>query len=157
MLRLLLAGGVTALALLGTLAPAGAASKAAAKQAATSRLSRDGWPETRAGERASGWVKAFSTGEDSMRAFLKANMAEQTLAERSLPRRIENYRKLRERFGVLVLGSVDKSEAHKLTVSLLAEDASVHRFVFTVQAQAPHKLVSVGMLEHVGGHGGAGH
>jgi hypothetical protein len=156
MLRMLLATGVTALTLCSTLAPAGAAPMAAARPAAESKRSQDGWPDTRAGARASGWVEAFSTGEDAMRAFLKMNMAEAALADRGIPKRIESYRKMRERLGALVLGSVDKSEPYKLTVALLAEDASVHRFVFTVQEKAPHKLISVGMLEHRMGHGGGG-
>lgn len=157
MLRMLLATGVTALALCSSLAPAGAAPKAAAKATTESRRSRDGWPDTQAGARASGWVEAFSTGEDAMRAFLRDCMAEQALTDRGVPKRIESYRKLRDRLGALVLGSVDTSEPYKIIVALMAEDASIHRFVFTVQDKAPHKLISVGMLEHRMGHGGHGH
>ena len=156
MLRMLLATGLTVLALCSSLAPAGAAPKAA-KGATESKRSLDGWPDTQAGARARGWVDAFSTGEDAMRAFLQKCMAEQALTDRGVPKRIESYRKMRERLGSLVLGSVDTSEPYKLTVALMAEDASVHRFVFTVQDKAPHKLISVGMLEHRMGHGGHGH
>src|SRR5262247_3766763 len=96
---------------------------------AAPKSTRDGWPETKAGVRARGWVEAFSAGEDSMRAFLKQNVADQSLVDRNVPKRIESYRKMRERFGILVLGSVEESEPYKLTVSLLAEDASVQKFV----------------------------
>ena len=128
--------------------------------AAAPRSKGDGWPDTKAGARARGWVQAFSAGEDSMRAYLKGNVADRALAERSVPKRIESYRAMREQLGALVLGSVEKSEPFELMVALLAEDASVHKFVFTVEEKAPHKLVSVGRLERRhGGHGrhGFGH
>ena len=159
MLRHVITSGLVALVLVGFSMSAGAGSKPAppsgSTHAAKSRPSRDGWPDTRAAARASGWVEAFSTGEDAMRAYLKENMAEPALAERGVARRIESYRNLRDRLGALVLGSVDESMPYEVRVSLLAENASVHRFVFKVEEKAPHKLISVGMLEHRG-HGGAG-
>jgi hypothetical protein len=131
---------------------------AKAAPAAGAKVAKDGWPETPAGERGRQWVQAFSSGEDAMRECLKNSVADTSLVRRGVARRMESYRTMRERFGSLVLASVEESERHKLTVSLLAEDASVHRFVFTVQGGAPYKLVSVGMLEfshsgHAGHHG----
>lgn len=153
MLRIMLVVGMAALV---APAVAGAGDARAAAPEPAAKESRDGWPNTWAGQRGRGWVEAFSAGEDAMRAFLAKHLAPESLAERKLPKRIENYRKMRERFGALVLGSVEKSTPEKLTVSLLAEDASVHQFVFTVEKAAPHRLLSVGMLERHGGHGGHG-
>lgn len=153
-MRHLVLSGLAALILVGSAPAAGSKSASHGHSAAKSAASRDGWPDTKAGARASGWVEAFSTGEDAMRAYLKENMAEQTLAEKGVAKRIESYRKLRERLGALVLGSVEESAPYKITVSLLGEDATVHRFVFAVQDQAPYKLVSVSMFDRAHGHGG---
>lgn len=118
-------------------AAAGTSQADVAAQSAARGESRDGWPDTWAGAVGREWVEAFSTSEEAMRVFLKKRMAPESLAERKVPKRIENYRKLRERFGALVLGSVVKSSPEKLQVSLLAEDATVHQFVFTVEKAAP--------------------
>jgi hypothetical protein len=161
MLRQFVTSGLAALLLAGASITSGAESKSSphafGPHAAKSAPSRDGWPDTRAAARASGWVEAFSTSEDAMRAYLEENMAEQTLAERGVAKRIESYRKLHDRLGALVLGSVDQSEPYKITVSLLGEDATIHRFAFAVQDQAPYKLVSVSMFERMHGHGFGGH
>jgi hypothetical protein len=75
--------------------------------------------------------------------------------------RLRTYRKNRERFGRLVLGSVVESKPAELRVKLIASDASSHVFVFKVEDRPPRKLLSVGMLETVRhgfghGHGGLG-
>jgi len=111
-----------------------------------------GWPDTPVGLMAAGWVDAFSTDEDAMVDFLSENLMEGALDERPMTERVRSYRKLRERFGYLMLGSVVESSADELTVVLLAEDASKHRFIFNVEKDAPHKLVTVGIMTH--GHGG---
>lgn len=118
----------------------------------------DGWPDTHAGQRARGWVVAFSTGEEAMRAYLKDNMTSASLEKKGVPKRIETYRDLHGRLGTLVLASIDDETAGELKATLLGDDAKSHRFVFTVQTQPPFKLISVGMLEnHMGGHFGFGH
>lgn len=109
--------------------------------------SKDGWPGTRAGAMARQWVEAFSTSEAAMREFNSKNLAPRSLEKKSLSERVESYRKLRDRFGKLMFGSVVKSQPTELTVKLIASDASTQSFVFTVQKEAPHKLISVGMLE----------
>ncbi len=123
-------------------------------EAARSRALRDGWPDTPAGLVASGWVEAFSAGEDGMREFLQDNQTEVGFAERSLDERLSSYHKLHDRFGGLMFGSVVESSPEELTVVLLAEDASSNRFVFTVEDKPPHMLVTVGMFEYGHGHGG---
>jgi 5-methyltetrahydrofolate--homocysteine methyltransferase len=59
----------------------------------------EGWPDTRAGVMARGWVQAFSSGEPAMKAFLASSMAERSLAAKPLPQRVERYRDLREKYG----------------------------------------------------------
>ena len=114
-------------------------------------LSPDGWPDSRAGAAARRWVEAFSQGETAMRDCLAEILTPESLAERGLDERIESYRSLRERFGSLVLASIDRSGPAEIEATLIASDMSRHKFVFKVQAEPPHKLVSVGRLEHRGG------
>jgi len=119
---------------------------------------RDGWPDTRVGELARGWVTAFSSGDSAMKVYLAAHMATASLADKNVPQRIERYRDLREKYGRLELASVVKSTDEKLTVKLMGSDATRTEFIFTAQTEAPWKLVSVAIREagHFG-HGGFGH
>lgn len=119
----------------------------------------DGWPDTRVGKLARGWVTAFSSGDSAMKAYLATNMATASLKDKNVPQRIERYRDLRARYGRLELASVVKSSDDKLTVKLMASDATRTEFVFTAQNEAPWKLVSVGIREggHFGHGGGHGH
>ena len=121
---------------------------------ARSRALRDGWPDTPAGLVASGWVEAFSEGEDSMREFIDNNQTEASLAERPMDERIETYHMLHERYGGLMFGSVVESSPEELTAVLLAEDASSIRFEFTVEEEPPHKLEMIRVFEQGHGHGG---
>ena len=122
---------------------AGAAQAAAAAPA--------GWPATRAGELARGWVTAFSTGEDAMREFLDQHMAPKSLEERDTRTRVERYKTLREQYGKLQLDAVIKSEPGELTARLLDSDAKSREFVFAVQTEAPYKLLSVSIREPMHG------
>ena len=126
--------------------------------AAQASADGDGWPDTRVGELARGWVTAFSSGDSAMKAYLAAHMAPASLADKNVPQRIERYRDLRKKYGRLELASVVKSSDDKLTVKLMASDATRTEFIFTAQTGAPWKLVSVGIREggHFG-HGGHGH
>jgi hypothetical protein len=133
-------------------AAAAAASDSTADSTRTAAV-RDGWPDTRAGETASGWVTAFSTGEAAMKEFDLAWLTAESLEKKSVDERIKSYRKLHERFGTLALASVVKSTPGELTVSLLDSDVAAHEFIFTVQTKPPYKLVSVAFREKVAGHG----
>ncbi len=119
---------------------------------------RDGWPDTRVGELARGWVAAFSTGEAAMKGYITTHLATTSLADKSVPQRIERYRSLREKYGKLELASVVKSTPENLTVKLMGSDATRYEFIFTAQREAPYKLLSVAIREggHFG-HGGFGH
>jgi hypothetical protein len=130
---------------------------ASATSARTPTADRGGWPDTPAGELARGWVVAFSAGEAAMKEYLAANLAAKSLETRTVPQRIERYRDLREKYGKLELASVVKSEREKLTVKLMASDATRHEFTFTAQGKAPYKLKSVAIREFGHGHGGFGH
>ena len=114
------------------------------------------WPSTRAGALARGWVTAFSSGEAEMKAFLAKELAPKSLETTKLPKRIERYRDLREKYGRLQFASVVKSTPGELTVKLMDEEASLHEFTFTVQTEAPFKLVSVSIKQR-GHFGGGGH
>lgn len=151
----ILVGWVLAVILTGALAAADP--KPAPTGAAASSEDEEGWPRTRAGELARGWVDAFSTGEAAMRAFLSRELAPKSLAGKNVHQRIERYRDLRERYGKLVFASVVKSTTSELTVKLLDSDMTPHDFVFTVQTAAPYKLVSVGIREMGHGFGGFHH
>jgi len=89
-----------------------------------------------------------------MREFIPKYLAQESLAKKGMDERIENYRKLHERYGKLALASVVKEASGELTVKLMASDASVHEFIFTVQHDPPHKLVSVGIREWTHSHFG---
>ena len=81
-------------------------------------------------------------------------MTEKALLDRPVKVRMASYSVLRQQFGNLVLASVQESSTKELTVVLLAEDTKQHRFTFTADTEAPHKLVSVGILQTQYGHGG---
>ena len=128
----------------------------AAGEGAKRTASREGWPDTPSGTVARQWVEAFSTGEDAMREFLKQNISRSGLEKRGVSHRVENYRKMRERYGKLMLASVVREAKSELTVSLMASDGSTHKFVFAVATEPPHKLVSVSIVQKGFGHGGGG-
>lgn len=135
----------------------GEAPEKSEREAARLEALRDGWPDTPVGMVASAWVGAFAAGEETMRTFLEAHLAEGSLVERSMEERMTSYRRLRDRLGDLMLASVAESTPSELTVVLLADDASSHRFVFTVEEDEPHKLVSVGIVQYGHGHGHGDH
>ena len=110
-----------------------------------------GWPATRAGQLARGWVTAFSTGETAMRDFIDINLAPKSLAERNTRARVEKYRTLRDQYGKLQLESVLKSTPGELTAKLIDSDAKSHEFTFAVQTEAPYKLLSVSLRETLHG------
>jgi hypothetical protein len=121
------------------------------------RALKDGWPDTPAGLVAFAWVDAFSSGDDAMRAFHEQHLSKASLEKRPMSERLATYRAARQQLGTLELASIEDSKPDELTASLLAEDATQHRFVFKVEPQSPHYLVSISTFETVhGGHGGHG-
>ncbi len=124
--------------------------------AATARAKalQEGWPDTPVGLIAGGWIDAFSTDEGAMRAFLAANLTEESLVQRPMKKRLSSYRKLHEQFGNLMLSSVVEATATELTVMILAEDTAEYRFIFEVEKQAPPKLLTVSIVQSGHGHGG---
>jgi hypothetical protein len=128
----------------------------ATRSADGSAAAADGWPDTQAGRIARRWVQAFSEGEPAMRKCLPDILTAESLAHRSLDERIAAYRGLHDRFGTLMLMKVEKSTPGELVVRLAASDLSQHRFTFTVQTEAPFRLLSVAFLDRVqvahGGH-----
>jgi len=124
------------------------------EDAARKRALQDGWPDTPVGQMASGWIEAFSTDQETMRRFLTKNLPEQSLEERPMKQRLSSWRRLNARFGNLMFSSVVESSATELTAMILAEDGSRYRFIFKVEKQVPHRLLSVGIVQSGHGHGG---
>ena len=91
-----------------------------------------------------------------MRAGLSENLSKESIAKRSLDERLTSYRKLKARFGSLVLASVVRSTPTEAEVMLAAADLSTWNFTFTVEKEPPHHLASVTFKDRVmqGGHGG---
>ncbi|HUD72389.1 MAG TPA: hypothetical protein VMQ62_10545 [Dongiaceae bacterium] len=132
---------------------------AAADPAKPAPAAKDGWPDTPAGAAARRWVAAFSKGEEAMRACLTEILAPASLATRGLEERMTTYRENREKFGTLTLATIEKSAPDEVEATLLAADLTRHRFVFKVEPDEPHRLVSVGRIETISvpGHGGFHH
>ena len=113
------------------------------------------WPNTPAGAMARDWVQAFAS-EPAMRAFLVKNVTEEGLRERTIEERIETYRESKKKFVTLQLGSVVSSKSDQLKAKLVAKNGKSYEFTFTVQRDAPHKLVSITRTE-TRAHGFFGH
>lgn len=135
-----------------TLSPAATPKPATAAQPATDK---SGWPDTKVGALARRWTETFGKGEPAMRACLAEIMAPEALAKRGLDARMESYRASLERFGSLMLVSVDSSGTNALKVKLAASDFSTHVFTFEAQPKPPYKLLQVLRTEtrHMSGHG----
>lgn len=147
---------VAALLAVATVSPAAPPKPApAAKPAAA----KGDWPDTKVGALARRWTEAFGKGEPAMRECLAEVMAPEALAKRGLDARMETYRGNLERFGSLMLVSVDSSGANTVKVKLAAADYSTHVFTFEAQPKPPYKLLQVLRTEtrRTGGHGGMGH
>jgi hypothetical protein len=136
-------------------APATSASPAAKEaQAARARALEEGWPDTPAGLMAAAWVEAFANGDKAMQAFFESHVSPEGLKKKPMSERLASYRSAREKIGSLTLASIEESSPAELTASLLAEDASRHRFVFKVEPKAPHYMLSVSTFAtRHGGHG----
>lgn len=120
--------------------------------ASPTKVARDGWPDTRAGQMARGWVEAFGRGEPAMRAFTARAMTQKSLAQRSMDDRMTRYRELHEQYGRLTLAKVIASAPDSVSASLLSTDGEPHTFVFTLEPTPPHQLVSV-MIRQMERHG----
>lgn len=126
--------------------------------AAPASIAKDGWPETDLGRLARQWTQAFSKGESAMRDALPRLLSPESLAKRSVNLRIESYRTMHERFGSLMLVSIDSVGVGALKVTMSSSDMSPHQFVFVAQPGSPCRLGQVTMFDRrFGGHGGGGH
>ncbi len=135
-----------------------AAAAPAKKPTAALSPAQDGWPDTELGRLASQWTSAFSKGEAAMRQALPRLLSAESLAKRSLDARIESYRSMHDRFGSLMLVSVDSVGVGALKVTLASSDMSPHQFLFLAQPGPPYRLGQITMFDRrSGGHGGGGH
>ena len=101
-------------------------------------------------------MAAFAAGDSAMRAFQHSELSPESLARRSDQERAASYRKLRDQYGTLTLGSVVKSTPEELAVKLLDSDAKSHEFIFKVKPGTPTRLESVAMKQSHFSHGGHG-
>ena len=153
MLRSFTAFLAVALLASATLSPA--ATPAPAPTAKPGATDKSGWPGTKVGGLARRWTEAFGKGEPAFRACLAEILAPEALARRGLDARMETYRTNLERFGSLMLVSVDSSGVNTLKVKLAASDFSTHIFTFEAQSKPPYKLLQVSRMEtrQMSGHG----
>lgn len=130
----------------------------ATQPAAPRSVAQDGWPATELGRLARQWTQAFSKGEAAMREALPQLLSAESLAKRSLDTRIESYRTMHDRFGSLMLVSVDSVGVGALKVTLAASDMAPYQFLFLAQPGPPYRLAQITMFDRrSGGHGGGGH
>jgi hypothetical protein len=151
---------IAVLALLVMSCAAATSSAAAPQPAAKSIIRHTGkaseWPDTKVGQRARGWVEAFSSGDSAMRVFIGAQISKESLAKRGVDERIANYLKLHERLGKLTLVSVGKQTPVESIVTLVDSNMETHEFTFDIEPVEPYKLASVSLKERVNAHGMAG-
>jgi len=127
----------------------------AAKPVVHPAIARDGWPESDLGRLARQWTQAFSKGEAAMREALPRIMSSESLAKRTMESRLESYRAMHERFGALMLVSVDSTGAGALKVTLAASDMSEYQFTFVAHAGPPVRLGGITLFDRrSGSHGG---
>jgi CubicO group peptidase (beta-lactamase class C family) len=112
-------------------------------------------PDTDSGRRARAYFDAFNTGqEDAMRAFLVANVAPAALKERPIEVRLDGYRRMREGHGTLTPSRVLEQSDEQIHV--MARDRFDHDLDLTFQfdAEAPHLMLGVRVLDSGPGGGG---
>lgn len=132
--------------------PAHAVTERNAAGAAPSAPAASPRPAPLLGDRAHGWMTAFSAGEDAMREFITRNFAPEALEKRDVDERMKGYEKLHDRFGTLKPGKILGSEPGEIEALLIAEDGSEHEFIFTGQEKAPFKLLSIAYRDVQHGH-----
>jgi hypothetical protein len=144
--------------LMGALLLPAALASAAPKPAPATALAKDGWPDSNVGALARRWIIAFSAGEKSMREAIPQLLSAASLAKRDMDSRMETYRTLHDRFGSLILASVDSSGVDELKVTLAASDLKQYHFTFTADPAPPHRLSQVSLSEYRNvGHAGGFH
>jgi CubicO group peptidase (beta-lactamase class C family) len=99
-------------------------------------------PQTPAAAAARRYLGAFNSGDgERMRAFLQEFAVPNPA--RSLDERVQGYRSIYENTGFLRLLGVDASSEAQLTVRAQSALQGELQLIFTVEPQAPHRLVSV--------------
>jgi CubicO group peptidase (beta-lactamase class C family) len=99
-------------------------------------------PQTPAAAVARGYLAAFNSGDpEQMRAFLQEFAVPNP--ERSLDERVQGYRSMYGELGFLRPLAVDGSSDTQLTLRMRSALQGELQMLFTVQPQAPHRLVSI--------------
>ncbi|HET9952194.1 MAG TPA: serine hydrolase, partial [Candidatus Eisenbacteria bacterium] len=137
--RRLLVAGVLVLAAL----PAPAARSAPAAPATRSAESPLRFPADEPGRHAEAWFRAYNAGEDSMRAFVTTHVAPDALARRSVERRLEVYREMREEHGALTPLRVAGGGNASVQVTARAEFGPALSIEFDCEPEPPHGLLGL--------------
>lgn len=100
------------------------------------------FPQTPAAAAARRHLGAFNSGDaERMRAFLQEFAAPNP--ERSLDERVQGYRSIYEQVGFLRPLAIDASTDTQLTLRVRSAVQGELQLIYTVEPQAPHRLVSV--------------
>src|SRR5580765_5451585 len=112
-------------------------------------------PDTEQGRRAAGYLEAFNSGKDDvLRAFLEANVAKSSLAQRPVEDRLAGLRRAREDHGHLVPQNVLEAGETMLRVQAKDDHGDLLELGFEFEPAAPHLLLGMRMM--VGGPGPGG-
>ncbi len=111
-------------------------------------------PDTAAGRRVAAYFEAFNSGrEETMRAFIEANVGAEALKERPVERRLEIYRQMRDEHGTLTpVRVLDHAEDHVHVIVRTRFDRSLD-LTFLFEAAAPHGFLGLRVMDAPGGAG----
>lgn len=112
-------------------------------------------PDTEQGRRAAAYLEAFNSGQDdALRAFLEANVAKSSLAERPVEQRLTGLRRAREDHGHLTPQRVLEAGETVLRVQARDDHGDLLELGFEFEPAAPHLLLGMRMM--IGGPGPGG-
>jgi len=106
------------------------------------------YPATRAGEIARAYFEAFNSGDpEKLRTFEEAYRSAGALQKRPADQRVTRLLALREQTGNLNPAKVLNEKPNSLTITVLAAKADMWaNCTFSIEEEAPHKLVSVAIM-----------
>ena len=102
------------------------------------------FPDTPAGHRAAGYIEAFNSGrEDAVRAFIEANVAQASLAQRPVAERLAIYREMRDEHGTLTPVRLLEAGDDRIRVLAHTGHGADLDITFLLEPTAPHMLMGL--------------
>ncbi|HNT32790.1 MAG TPA: serine hydrolase domain-containing protein [Candidatus Aminicenantes bacterium] len=101
------------------------------------------FPRTSAGLSVEAYFEAFNAGVPAMREFFFTHTAKSALPRASVEIRVERYRQMKERLGVLRPQKIVASREDFISVVAAAEKGQVVRLEFQFEPSAPYGLLGV--------------